>query len=698
MRHAHASGVTVSWLLNRLCWLSAACIVVLLILNLSGLSPWSATVLDNVGWTSTHTLAAVLAWLGVLDARQRALAAPLLLARRWFALGLTSYAIGQWLYNAQQVLGWSAQLAPADVFWLACGPFVGVGFWHCLRSTGRPMRALSLDVIAVTAAAIALILALYVAQQDAPGTLQWVVVAAYPISLLGAAVMGLIAVPAMSARWHFSWILLLVGLLGRATCWMYWNALSTQGEPPAGSLLNLGFTVFGWMIGVGAACWRMEKSDSVPWHRNAGRILFSLPLIVVATAVYSVAQLWSGQASQSVQVVMLLCAGVVVVAAVLRQSVMLADRLHAQQALARSEAELRAIFDNSPIGIGLFDERGYMVRTNRAVQEMTGYSQDDYLHYTVMDVTHPEDRPASAKAYQLLAQGKPRAQLEKRYLCKDGHYLWGRLTVSKLSIPGEPQLRFIGLLEDVSERHVAEEALQAAQQEKLRLREEFTQHLLDAQEQERQRVANELHDSVGQTLSLIKNRTYLAIESLGSPEERRMQLEGMLELSGEAINEVRRIVHNLRPLHIEELGLTNALSSLIQRVGESSALELQVQIENIDDAVAPGQVTHVYRLMQEALNNVIKHAQATQVKVEVIRDLHAVIIMVHDNGRGFSADAQTLHRGLGLTSMSERAQMLHGRFEVRSAPEAGTTLRVELPVASQEPAASALPEQVEPQY
>jgi len=354
------------------------------------------------------------------------------------------------------------------------------------------------------------------------------------------------------------------------------------------------------------------------------------------------------------------------------------ERVIARRALAESEAELSAIFENSVLGIVLADQERKILRSNRAARELLGYSASQAAAILVEDIMHPSEREVSRQLFNsLLAGERDTYQQEKRYLRGDGQYMWVRITVYPVLL--KEARNFVCLIEDISPRKQAEEHLHEVQRRELRVREEFSQQLLNAQEQERQRIANELHDGLGQNLSVIKNRAQLALEESGGTTPVDAQLQGILRVTTDAIAEVRGLVQNLRPMHIEQLGLTAALGQLLEQFAEASQLQLISRLEDIDDAFLPEQVTHIYRLVQEVLNNIGKHARAQQVQVRIERDLHSVRIGISDDGAGFEVSHAMQAGGLGLHSMTERVHMLGGEIHIRSSIGAGSSVLIELP-------------------
>ena len=205
-------------------------------------------------------------------------------------------------------------------------------------------------------------------------------------------------------------------------------------------------------------------------------------------------------------------------------------------------------------------------------------------------------------------------------------------------------------------------------QRRVAAQEEFSRRLMDAHESERRRIAAELHDGLGQTLAMIKNRAVANHD----PQ--------ITEQSASAIAEMREIAHNLRPYLLDRLGLTRALQAMFTKIEENSALAIDAQLDDIDGLFAPAAEMSLYRVVQESLNNVLKHAQATQVKVEIGRDGETVRMIIADNGKGFDqhAGANGARSGFGLMGMRERVRLLGGTIDFESAPNTGSTVSLTL--------------------
>lgn len=216
----------------------------------------------------------------------------------------------------------------------------------------------------------------------------------------------------------------------------------------------------------------------------------------------------------------------------------------------------------------------------------------------------------------------------------------------------------------------------------------FSQQLIASQESERKRIAADLHDSLGQRLVVINN---LALFFLRSPLHHANdgeQTEAIKEISAEAtlaIEETRSIAYNLRPFQLDRLGLTKSIEALIRTVSKSSEIHITTDLANVDEVFPEGLRINFYRIAQEALSNIMKHAHATAVKVSTQRTDTDVVLIIEDNGQGFipvARSAPTGNSGFGLTGMVERASLLGGRLKMRSDPASGTVMIVEIPLGS----------------
>ncbi len=241
---------------------------------------------------------------------------------------------------------------------------------------------------------------------------------------------------------------------------------------------------------------------------------------------------------------------------------------------------------------------------------------------------------------------------------------WWFMILAAVSVGGVALLIYQGRVSRLEKARGAQEA--------------FSRQLISSQENERKRIAAELHDGLGQNLLIIKNRALIALNKKDETAT-RTQLEEISATVSYTIEEVRNIARNLRPHQLDRLGLTQAIKSIVNNVATSSAVSFVSEIDPIDGLFTPEAEINLYRIVQEGVNNIVKHSRATEALVAVRREEEAIQLVVQDNGRGFNSEtADANGGGFGLTGIVERARMLGGRAAFHSAPGKGTTLSVRL--------------------
>jgi two-component system sensor histidine kinase UhpB len=361
-------------------------------------------------------------------------------------------------------------------------------------------------------------------------------------------------------------------------------------------------------------------------------------------------------------------------------------RKQAEEALRKSKERFDLAVRGSNDGIWDWNIPTGEVYFSPRVRELLRYGPDEFpnLIESLDTHLHPDDHSRTWVAIRAHVEKRVPYDTEHRIRTKDGQYRWFRCRGQAVWDACGQAVRMAGSFTDIHDRKMDEEALRQAQADALLARQEFTQRLISAQEQERKRLAGELHDSLGQNLSLVKNRIQLALLAGGSKETAANHLEAAAKLMTDCLTEVRNLAHRLRPLPIEQSGLTDTLEALVQEVAESSAIHFERRFENVDDLFPGEQATVIYRIVQEALNNLVKHSGATSALVFVERDLHCVRLRIEDNGRGFDKGTvigqHRIRTGIGLTSIDERVRMLAGSLDIRTGPAQGTVLQIEIPL------------------
>lgn len=206
----------------------------------------------------------------------------------------------------------------------------------------------------------------------------------------------------------------------------------------------------------------------------------------------------------------------------------------------------------------------------------------------------------------------------------------------------------------------------------------YTKQLIDTQERDRKRIAGALHDSLGQELLVIKNRTLHALQNVALGSEARAELEQIERMATAALQNVRSISHDLRPYQLDRVGLTKTLRATLQQLEEQTGLAIESAIDDIDGILRREDETNMYRIAQECLNNVLKHADASRATVRVRKAGDRISLTVSDNGKGIVTANPS--EGFGMQNMRERAVMLGGEMRVAAEAGGGTTVEIVIPV------------------
>lgn len=347
--------------------------------------------------------------------------------------------------------------------------------------------------------------------------------------------------------------------------------------------------------------------------------------------------------------------------------------MEAEKERYRSEARFRSIFEETEIGVVLQDLTGHILEANPAFHKMLGYSDDDLRQKAFADFTYPADLPRYIQLYrQLINEEFENFQIDKRYLRSDGQVLWARLNASLLrESNGKPQAVIL-MVEDVTTRHQLEAELNEVQH-----------RLMQNRELERLQIARDLHDGPLQELYVIGMNIREAREMtqdkalLDKLEEMQISLE-------QQIHEMRSYLSELRPPTLAPFGLEKAIRSHAENF-ENTHPGIQLTLDlMVDRQTLPEQIRlALYRIYQELMNNIIRHAEASEIHVRFAFTAEQVILEIKDNGRGIPTPVHwvSLVRNghLGLAGVKERAESIGGALEIDSQLGQGTTVRVIAP-------------------
>lgn len=349
------------------------------------------------------------------------------------------------------------------------------------------------------------------------------------------------------------------------------------------------------------------------------------------------------------------------------------DRKRAEEALRESEERYRHLIEGTHDMIQSVAADGRFLYVNRAWKETLGYAEADLPRLRVFDIVYPASLRHCQRIFHRVMAGESLHQVEATFLTKDGRAIdvEGNATPRYL---GDRVIATQGFFRDVTERKQAAET-----------RRQLLRQVLSAQEDERRRMARELHDGVGQSLTslLVGLRTLSEAPTL---EAVRGRTQDLREIGLAALEDVRRLARGLRPSTLDDLGLAATLENYVEDYELAHAAAVTLEVAEVAGSRLPEEMeTTLYRIVQEALTNTARHAAAETVHIRIRRRPGLVELTVEDDGRGFDPGAffgdPAAHRHFGLSGMRERATLLGGSFESWSRPGCGTRIVVLLPLS-----------------
>jgi len=358
------------------------------------------------------------------------------------------------------------------------------------------------------------------------------------------------------------------------------------------------------------------------------------------------------------------------------------DRIRAQSQLAATAARMRGILDSAMDAIITVDDAQRVVLFNAAAEAMFGYAQEEAIGLPLATFIPARYRASHAGHVKRFGGEAPlsRRMAEARIITglrRNGEEFPIDAAISHLE-EGDATYYTV-ILRDVSAR---ERALSDLRESKRELQ-ELGAASEATREQEKSRIARELHDELGQALTML--RMDVAWCKANVPEAAQgvaAKLDRMETLLKGTVAATRRISSDLRPLMLDDLGLVPALEWLVQNMSQRSGIQCEFSTDDPSLTLPPAHSTAVFRIVQEALTNIAKHARASRADVSVRRDGNDVRIVVSDDGVGFATDDPRKPESFGLLGLRERISLLRGTAAIRSVRGTGTTIEVTLPVAA----------------
>jgi PAS domain S-box-containing protein len=369
----------------------------------------------------------------------------------------------------------------------------------------------------------------------------------------------------------------------------------------------------------------------------------------------------------------------------------ISDRKRDEARLRESEERLRLAFAGAQEGVWDWNLESNAVVYSSRWKQMLGYDDDEIEpHISAWErLVHPDDRAAADRGHDSVMRGQPTYEAEFRLRHKDGHYV--HVLSRGFPVrrdPGGPVIRIVGTHFDLTERR---------RREAERARGELLAHLVFVQEDERRRIARDMHDQFGEQLTALSLRIALLKEACAHDPGLTAQAEALDAIARHLDRDVDQLVWQLRPTALDDLGLRAALANYIQDWSERTRIGAELHTTGLlHDRLASEVETALYRIAQEALNNVAKHARASRVEVILERRSDCVLLILEDDGVGFEPGSEaSAAGGFGLVGMQERAALVGASLEIESTPGQGTTVlvRMAVPTGDGGPERSALQKQ-----
>jgi PAS domain S-box-containing protein len=359
------------------------------------------------------------------------------------------------------------------------------------------------------------------------------------------------------------------------------------------------------------------------------------------------------------------------------------EQVEARKALEESTARFRAMFEHAPFGLLVVSPDQEIRAVNPAFHRITGYSEEEVVGQHVSVVVDPAFLGEAQKRFdrKVSVTDAERLEYESLWRTKDGRQIDVEMTVVPERDEEGNIRQYMTTVQDVTERKRAKADAEQARAERLTLLE----RLVEAHVEERVRIARELHDGLGQVLTSA-SLFAISIEER-APAPLAPGLSTLRSQLDEALAATRDLVWRLRPVEMDEAGLADAVVTMAEKIRHRHHIDVDLHISGLDDRLAPRLEAAIYRVVQEAVMNSVKHADPEAISIVITRRGSAIVAVIEDDGAGFdveSVSGRDDEAGFGIVGMRERAASFGGQLAIESRPGNGVMVRLEVPCTAAE--------------